>query len=44
MVPEFQVPQVRERISGEYRLMYRLIPEGIEILTIVHGARNLGPD
>jgi hypothetical protein len=40
-VPEFKVPQVRELIVRPYRLLYRDGPDGVEILSIVHGAMRL---
>jgi toxin ParE1/3/4 len=41
MVPEYEAPELRERIVGNYRVVYRLRAEAIEIVTILHGARNL---
>jgi plasmid stabilization system protein ParE len=44
IVPEFGLPQIRERMASGYRLIYRIVPGGIEVVTLFHGARNLGPD
>jgi toxin ParE1/3/4 len=43
VVPEFQQEDLRERIFQNYRIVYRVKPDVIEIVTIVHGAR-LMPD
>lgn len=34
-------PQIREIIESGYRILYRITPDGIEILAIRHGARDL---
>jgi toxin ParE1/3/4 len=41
MVPEYRHPDVRELLFQHYRILYRLAPDRIEILAIVHGARDL---
>ena len=41
VVPELDVPELRERIVGAYRVIYRLRPGTVEIVTILHGARRL---
>ena len=41
-VPEFGEAEVRELFVFSYRLVYRVRTHEVEILTIVHGARNLG--
>ena len=41
MVPERELPQIRERIVGPYRMIYRITSDGVEILMIHHGARHL---
>ncbi|MCA9779994.1 MAG: type II toxin-antitoxin system RelE/ParE family toxin [Candidatus Eremiobacteraeota bacterium] len=38
MVPEYEVRNVRERIYGNYRLIYLLSHRGIEIIAIWHSA------
>ena len=43
VVPEIGDPVVREIILGNYRLIYRLLSETAEILTVHHGARLLDP-
>ena len=44
VVPELSAPEIREILLGDYRIVYRLRREAIEILTVHHGARLLNPD
>jgi toxin ParE1/3/4 len=44
VVPEAQAPNIREVFFGNYRVIYRLTREVVEVLTIYHGARLLNPD
>ncbi len=43
IVPEFESYSIREVIYRNYRIVYRIldIKEDIEILTVVHGARDM---
>ena len=41
MIPEFQDPERRETFVYEYRLMFRVEPQRIRILRVVHGRRLL---
>ena len=41
MVPEYNTPDLREKIYGNYRIVYRIQPSAIEIVAICHGARQL---
>jgi toxin ParE1/3/4 len=41
VVPEMNCPNIREIILGNYRIIYRLKTDLVEILTIHHGARLL---
>lgn len=42
IVPEFNIENLRERISGNYRIVYRINKfENIEIVTIHHSSRLL---
>ncbi|GAG86026.1 unnamed protein product [marine sediment metagenome] len=36
-----ETPELRERILGNYRIIYRLKKDAVEIVTIIHGARLL---
>lgn len=42
-VPEYQNPNIRELIVRRYRLIYRIAANRVEVLRIVHGARQLPP-
>lgn len=41
IVPELENPSIREVIMGNYRIVYRLKKEVVEVLTVYHGARLL---
>ncbi len=43
-VPEINQPDIREIILGNYRIIYRLTNNLVEILTVFHSARLLGID
>ena len=43
IVPEIGERAIRELILGDYRIIYRLRAEAVEILTLHHGARLLDP-
>lgn len=40
-VPELNLEQIREIIHGNYRIIYRLLTNEIEILTVHHSSRLL---
>ncbi|MCH7958834.1 MAG: type II toxin-antitoxin system RelE/ParE family toxin [Candidatus Hydrogenedentes bacterium] len=40
---EIENPSIREVLFGTYRVIYRVKPELVEILTVYHGARLLDP-
>ncbi len=40
-LPEADRDDVRELILQGYRIIYRVLPECVEILTVIHGSRNL---
>ena len=40
IVPEIGDPNIRELFVYSYRLIYEITPEGIEILTVIHGRRD----
>ena len=42
IVPEFGDPCIRERLVYSYRLIYRVEPERILMVAIIHGQRLLG--
>lgn len=41
VVPEYKQENIREKIFQNYRIVYRLKPETIEIVAIVHSGRLL---
>ncbi len=41
VVPEYRDPNLRERIYGNYRIVYRLKDGVVEIAAICHGAQLL---
>jgi addiction module RelE/StbE family toxin len=40
-VPEYDMDQIREIFEGPYRILYHITSDQIDILAILHGARNL---
>ena len=42
-VPEYDDPSARELIVRRYRLVYRVHLERVEVLRIIHGAREMPP-
>jgi plasmid stabilization system protein ParE len=43
IVPEYERDDIRERLFHNYRIIYRLRGEVIEVVRISHGARLLPP-
>jgi toxin ParE1/3/4 len=41
MVPEFQAESIREVIERPYRIIYRIKPDQIDVLAVLHGAQLL---
>jgi len=41
IVPEFRDESLRELIVGNYRVVYRLARNRVDIVAIVHGSRSL---
>lgn len=40
-VPEYDLDQIREVIEGPYRIIYHIGPDQIDVLAVIHGARNV---
>lgn len=40
-VPEYDLDQIRELIEGAYRIIYHIKPDQIDVIAVVHGARNV---
>ena len=43
VIPELRQDNHRELFVGRYRLLYRIEPERISVLGLVHGARDFRP-
>lgn len=41
MVPEYEAQDIRELIEKPYRLIYRIKPDQIDVLAVVHSAQLL---
>lgn len=41
IVPEYRLEQVREVIEGPYRVIYYITATQIDVLAVVHSARNI---
>jgi plasmid stabilization system protein ParE len=42
-VPEYEAQDIREIIEKPYRIIYRIKPDRIDVLAVIHGAQPL-PD
>jgi plasmid stabilization system protein ParE len=40
-VPEYDLEKIREVIEGPYRLIYHIKPDQIDVLAVIHGARDV---
>ena len=43
-VPDYAREDVRELIEGQYRIVYRILPTRIDVLTVMHVAQLLPTD
>jgi toxin ParE1/3/4 len=41
VVPEYGSESVREIIEPPYRIIYRILPDRVDVVAVVHGARDL---
>jgi addiction module RelE/StbE family toxin len=39
-VPEYELNQIREVIERPYRIIYHIKPDQIDVIAVMHGARN----
>jgi addiction module RelE/StbE family toxin len=44
IVPEFHIGQLREVFEPPYRIIYRIRPDRIDVITVVHMSRDLNAD
>lgn len=42
LVPRYEAAGVRRRVHGDYLIFYRVEPEKVVIIHILHGAQNYG--
>ena len=40
-VPEYDVDQIREMIEGSFRIIYHIKVDQIDVLAVIHGARDV---
>jgi addiction module RelE/StbE family toxin len=40
-VPEYEMDQIREVLEGAYRIIYHIKLDQIDVLAVVHSARNV---
>jgi len=40
-VPEYDIDQIREVIEGPYRIIYRIKPDQIDVVAVIHGAMDV---
>ena len=43
-VPEYEAEDIRELIETPYRIIYRIKPDQIDVLAVIHGARLFPED
>lgn len=43
VVPEYQRETIREIFEGDYRIIYRIRSQQVDVLTVRHGAQQLSP-
>jgi len=39
-VPEYDLDRIREVMEGPYRMIYHLKPDQVEVIAVLHGARD----
>ena len=40
-VPEYELDQIREVLSGPYRIIYHIKPDQVDVIAVIHGAMNV---
>jgi plasmid stabilization system protein ParE len=43
VVPEYADEDIRKVLERPYRIIYRVLPDGVDVLAVVHAARLLPP-
>ena len=41
IVPEYEADDIRELIENPYRIIYRIKPDQVDVLAVIHGAQLL---
>ena len=44
VVVEYDAEMLRELLEGPYRIIYRVLPEQIDVIAVIHAARTMPPD
>ena len=39
-IPEYDMDQIRECIEGNYRIIYHIKPDSIDVLAVIHGSTD----
>lgn len=42
-VPEYDIDEIREVMEGPYRIIYIIKPDQIDVVAVIHGARDTFP-
>jgi toxin ParE1/3/4 len=40
-VPEYDLEQIREVFSGQFRIIYHIKADQVDVLAVIHGAMNI---
>jgi len=40
IIPETDLPQIREVMEGPYRIMYHITPDQVDIIAVIHGSQQ----
>jgi len=40
IVPEVELPQIREVLEGPYRVIYHIKPDQVDIVAVIHGSQR----
>jgi toxin ParE1/3/4 len=40
-VPEYDLDQIREVFSGQFRIIYHIKADQVDVLAVIHGAMNI---
>ena len=43
IAPEMQQEEIREIFHGNYRIIYRVVEDTAQILSVVHGSKSIDP-